>query len=56
MLYNVIWEIDIDASSAKEAAEKALEIQRDPESIAMVFQIKSSAMKEPKIVDLLKKK
>lgn len=37
MMYRVIWEIDIDADSPTEAAEKALEIQRDPNSSATVF-------------------
>lgn len=39
MRYLVKWEIDIDASSPREAAEKALEIQRDPEARAMVFEV-----------------
>lgn len=37
--YRVIWEIDIVASSPREAAKQALEIQRDPESLATVFDI-----------------
>lgn len=37
--YFVSWEIDIDADSPREAAEKALAIQRDPESTATVFQV-----------------
>ncbi len=36
-MYAVSWEIDIEADSPMEAAQKALEIQRDPESIATVF-------------------
>lgn len=39
MLYRVVWEIDIDAESFDEAARKALEIQRDPTSIATCFVI-----------------
>lgn len=35
--YRVVWEIDIVADSAKAAAKKALEIHRDPESLATVF-------------------
>lgn len=35
--YRVVWEIDIEAKSAKAAAEKALEIQRNQDSIATVF-------------------
>ena len=38
-LYRVTWEIDVDASSAKKAAEDALKIQRDPESTATVFMV-----------------
>jgi len=39
MNYLVKWEIDIDADSPHEAAEKALAIQRNPESIATVFEV-----------------
>ncbi len=38
-LYRVRWEIDIEASNAPEAATKALAIQRDPGSIAAVFDV-----------------
>lgn len=37
--YLVKWEIDIEADSPMEAAEKALEIQRDPDSIATCFKV-----------------
>jgi hypothetical protein len=37
--YRVMWEIDMDAESAEEAARKALAIMRDPESIATVFEV-----------------
>lgn len=37
--YRVIWEIDIEADSPEEAAEKALIIQRDPESTATNFTV-----------------
>ena len=36
----VRWEIDVDAQTVKEAAQKALEIQRDPQSIATVFDVR----------------
>lgn len=39
--YRVIWEIDLDADSAEEAAEKALEIQRDIHSTATSFTVVS---------------
>ena len=35
----VRWEINIEADSPREAAENALEIQRDPSSIATVFNV-----------------
>lgn len=37
--YRVKWEIDIDADSPREAAERALEIQQNPESTAVVFDV-----------------
>lgn len=37
--YCVTWTIDLDASSPEEAARLALEIQRDPTSIATVFDV-----------------
>ena len=37
MQYRVFWEIDLDAESIEDAARQALEIQRDPESIATCF-------------------
>lgn len=35
--YKVVWEMELMASSPLEAAEKALEIHRNPESIAIQF-------------------
>jgi len=37
--YRVVWEIDVFADSPKDAAQKALQIQRDPESIATCFKV-----------------
>lgn len=37
--YNVVWEMDIDAENPEEAARRALEIQRDKESIATCFKV-----------------
>lgn len=37
--YLVQWEIEIDAESEREAAEKAREIQLDPNSSAVVFTV-----------------
>lgn len=36
-MYTVSWDINIEAESMKEAAKIALEIQRDPDSIATTF-------------------
>ena len=37
--YLVVWQIDITARDHKEAAEIALDIQRDPGSLATVFDV-----------------
>ena len=37
MEYLVTWTIDIEADTPEAAAVKALEIQRDPQSCALVF-------------------
>jgi hypothetical protein len=37
--YRVTWKIDIEADSPEEAAEKALAVHRDPNSIATVFEV-----------------
>lgn len=37
--YLVTWKIDIDAASPEEAAKRAFEIQRNPESIAKCFEV-----------------
>ncbi len=37
--YLVTWEIDLFADSPREAAEQALAIQRDPDSVATVFDV-----------------
>ena len=47
--YLVIWEIDLKAESPREAAQQALEIQRDPESIATVFTVISEDFRAKKI-------
>lgn len=39
MQYRVRWEIDLEAPTPVEAARMALEIQRDPDSIATVFEV-----------------
>jgi hypothetical protein len=39
MQYRVTWTIDIDADNPEAAAREALEIQRDPMSIAVSFDV-----------------
>jgi hypothetical protein len=39
-MMRVRWEIDIEARTPREAARKALDIQRDPASIATVFDVR----------------
>lgn len=53
--YMVVWEIDVDAESPVEAARKALETQRNPESIAAVFGVRRTNSKgapfdEPQVI------
>lgn len=47
--YRVVWEIDIEAESPEEAAEQALEAQRDPESIATVFDVFEASGKRTRV-------
>jgi hypothetical protein len=47
--YRVTWEIDLHANSPRAAAEEALRIQRDPESIATVFGVRK--LKKAKAMD-----
>ena len=35
--YTVLWEIELDADTPEEAARQALQIHRDPTSIATIF-------------------
>jgi hypothetical protein len=37
--YRVLWEIDIERDSPREAAERALSIHRNPDSIATCFTV-----------------
>ena len=39
--YRVVWEIELDAESPEDAAREALAIQRDPESEATFFDVRS---------------
>lgn len=37
--YRVVWEIELYATNPREAARKALQTQRDPDSTATVFDV-----------------
>jgi len=39
MKYHVFWEVELDADGPIEAAKIALEMQRDPQSMATVFEL-----------------
>ena len=39
MRYSIIWSIDIEAETPRDAAEEALKIHRDPESTATCFEV-----------------
>jgi len=49
MEYKVTWTIDIDAESFEDAARQALEIQRDPESIATHFVVTNDSGEEHEV-------
>lgn len=52
--YLVEWHINIVAESPRDAARVALEIQRDPHSLATVFQVtEHDTFTDPVEVDLL---
>lgn len=50
--YHVVWAIDVYAGSKEEAASKALEIQRDPTSIATVFDVMEEDGVDSAFIDL----
>lgn len=54
--YKVRWSIDVSAGSRLEAAQRAQEIQRNPESIASFFEVKLFDSKHWKTVDLMDEK
>jgi len=37
--FHVFWEVDVESKTAEDAAAIALEMMRDPESIATVFKV-----------------
>ena len=52
MQFRVSWKIDIEAESAEEAARAALAIQREPDSIATVFEVMAEGDAHTVAVDL----
>lgn len=50
--YRITWELDLDASSPLDAAQKALSIHRDPASIATTFTVFDPATQQATEVDL----
>lgn len=50
--YHVLWEIDVEAESPREAAEKAQAIQQDTQSIATVFDVIEMDGEDIKRIDL----
>jgi hypothetical protein len=51
--YHISWEIDLDADSPREAAERALAYQRDANSTATVFDVIDSETLAVERIDLL---
>jgi hypothetical protein len=49
--YLVTWEIDMEAETPREAAQRALEIMQDPESIGTVFKVADA--RQVYVIDLL---
>jgi len=51
--YKVTWVIELSASSPLEAARKALATQRDPQSLAVVFEVQAVPSTKPPVeIDL----
>lgn len=49
--YRVVWEIDIEADDPRTAAREALRIQRDPRSIATVFNVTDTRFGHTNVID-----
>jgi hypothetical protein len=48
----VMWGLEVDAPSPAHAAQKALDLQRNPESIATVFAVENLETEEQYMVDV----
>lgn len=52
--YHVVWEIDVYATSAKEAAQKARILQARPDTSATIYEVKEfDSKKDAVTIDLL---
>lgn len=49
--FRVIWEIDVDADNAVEAAKEAIKIQRDNDSTATAFDVINSKTLQKYYID-----
>lgn len=49
--YTVHWEIEIDAESTLEAAQEALKIMRDEDSLAISFKVSEGVSQEIDLLD-----
>ena len=49
--YTINWTIEVDANSPEEAANQALEIMRDPDSTATVFEVIEIGGNTVKMID-----
>ena len=49
--YHIVWRIDIEADSARDAAQKARQFQLDPDSTATCFNV-SEGNREPELIDI----
>jgi hypothetical protein len=51
--YCVRWEIELEADSPMDAAQEALRIHRDPESIATIFEVRDMDTRVQYAIDVL---
>ena len=52
MRYHITWDIDLHAENARAAAEEALAIMRDPDSLATVFLVWAEDAEDGETIDL----
>lgn len=51
-LYHVVWEIDVNAQSPREAAKEAQAIQQDKDSTATIFDVSEEGSDKTVRIDL----